>query len=65
MAEETKKIVLLYGTNETGKSTIAKQLKLQGYKIFDVDKSNFNTSQKIAKYYPYFLKYLPSKSKKN
>lgn len=64
MAEETKEIALLCGANGTGKSTIAKQLKLQGYEIFDVDKSNFDTSQKIEQYYQHFSKHPSLKSKK-
>ncbi len=57
-----RRIVLLCGVNGSGKSTLSEEIKKLGYDIVDVDASNFDTSQKVDKYYEYFLKYLTSKS---
>ena len=60
--EASKRIVFLCGINGTGKSSLAARFQSCGYEIVDVDKSNFDTSKKVEKYYQYFVAFLKSQT---
>lgn len=60
--EAYKRIIFLCGINGTGKSSLAARFQNCGYEVVDVDKSNFDTTKKVEKYYQYFIAFLESQT---